>query len=70
MNRLNEWGREHPWQAAAATALFLFVFLMAFGMTVLGRDAAGAFPYSAAYAVTFSVLTGAINSYRRRRDGS
>ena len=67
MKRINEWGREHPWFAAAISAVIIFCAQMIFGTTFLSQDAAEAFPYAATYSATFSLLTGAINSYRRRR---
>jgi vacuolar-type H+-ATPase subunit I/STV1 len=70
LTRFNEWAREHPWQSAAVTALFLFVFLTIFGIVVFDRGAGFEATVAAAYAVTFSLLTGAVKSYRNRRDGN
>ena len=66
--RINEWGQSHPWRTAAVTGLFLFAFGTVFGIVVFDRGVGVEAAVAATYAVTFSVLTGAINSYRKRRD--
>lgn len=68
MRRLEKWARQHPWQFAAAVALWLFVFLAAFGALMFDRSFAEDVAFAAAYAIVFSILSGAAWSYRRRKD--
>ena len=65
--RANAWAREHPWRAAAVTAVSLFVILTIFGLVVFDRGIAGEAGVAATYAVTFSLLTGAVNAFRMKR---
>lgn len=68
IKRTNEWARHHPWRAAATTAVFLFAVLTIFGVLVFDRGIGFEAAVAAAYAVTFSLITGTVNAYRRRRD--
>lgn len=69
MKAFNEWARQHPWRSAAATAAVLFVFLTIFGVLVLDRGIVFEATVAAAYGVMFSLINGAANAFRRRRDG-
>ena len=69
IERTNRWARREPWRFAGATAVFLFVGLTIFGVLVFDRGIGFEAAAATAYAVTFSLLTGAANAYRRRRDG-
>ena len=66
-SRANGWMREHPWRGAAVTAVSLFVVLTIFGVVVFDRGIAVEAGAAAAYAVTFALLTGALNAFRMKR---
>ena len=64
---MKEWGRRHPWLAAVATGIILFVVLAAFRIYLLGQDEGSAVARAGVSAIFLAVCSGAIQSYRNHR---
>lgn len=68
IERTNQWGRQHPWRSALATAAVLVVVLTIFGVLVFDRGIGFAATAAAAYAAAFSLVMGMANVYLRKHD--
>lgn len=58
---------EHPWLAALASGVIVFLVQLVFRIYVLDQDESSALARSGVFAIGFAIVSGAVQSYKNRR---